>query len=247
MYALSSQELLHIWEVGLGQHPLDRALTILASALPDAPYEHLALLSVGQRDECLFAVRERIFGSRLVSFVVCPACQGQLELMLDMADLHIAPDITPQGKVQVIQQMNSDGYELQFRLPDSLDLAAIAGCKDVGAARNLLAKRCILRAMQGGVEVAVETIPEIMIAALAAQMDRSDPLAALDIGLDCSICGSHVQVLFDIVAFFWTEITAHAKRLLLDVHTLARAYGWREADILSMSFARRQYYLEMVT
>jgi hypothetical protein len=247
MYALSSQELLHIWEIGLGQHPLDRALTILASAFPGVPYEHLTSLSVGQRDECLFAVRESIFGSSLVSFVVCPFCQGQLELLLDIADLHIAPDATPEGEIQPVQQMNSDGYELQFRLPDSLDLAAIAGCKDVGAARNLLAKRCILRAMQDGVEVTVEAIPLLAITALAAHMDTCDPLAALDVGLDCSVCGSHVQVLFDIVAFFWTEIAARAKRLLLDVHTLARAYGWRETDILSMSAARRQFYLEMVT
>lgn len=250
MDALSNQEILHIWEVGLGQHPLDRALTILKWAFPDVPHEHLRVLSVGQRDECLFAVRKRTFGSRLVSFVVCPACQGQLELMLNMADLHIAPDATPEGKMQELQkmqQMISDGFELHFRLPNSLDLAAIVGYQDVGAARNLLVQRCILRAMQNGVEVAVEAIPEIVIAALAAQMDTSDPLAALDVGLDCSVCGSHVQVLFDIVAFFWAEITAQARRLLLDVHTLAQAYGWRETDILSMSTARRQFYLEMVT
>jgi hypothetical protein len=247
MYTLSSQELLHIWEVGLGQHPLDRALTILASAFPGVPYEHLTLLSVGQRDECLFAVRESIFGSSLVSFVLCPFCQGQLELLLDMADLHIAPDAASEGKMQSVQQLTSDGYELQFRLPDSLDLAAIVGCKDASTARNLLVKRCILRAMQDGVEVAVEAIPELVISALAAQMDTCDPLAALDVGLDCSLCGSHVQVLFDIVAFFWTEIAVRAKRLLLDVHTLAQAYGWRETDILSMSTARRQFYLEMVT
>lgn len=248
MYALSSQEILHVWEVGLGQHPLDRALTILASAFPDVLQEHLTVLSVGQRDECLFAIRERTFGSRLVSLVVCPACQGQLELVLDMAaDLHVAPDATPAGQTQPIQQMTSDGYELHFRLPNSLDLAAIAGHRDVVTAHNLLVQRCVLQAMRDGVEVAVEALPEIVIAALAAQMDTSDPLAALDIGLNCSACGSHLEVLFDIVSFFWTEITVQAKHLLREVHTLARTYGWREADILSMSTARRQFYLEMVT
>jgi len=54
-------------------------------------------------------------------------------------------------------------------------------------------------------------------------------------------------VMFDIVSFFWSEICVQAKRLLREVHILARAYGWREADILSMSAARRQLYLEMVT
>jgi len=51
---------------------------------------------------------------------------------------------------------------------------------------------------------------------------------------------------FDIASFFWAEICVQAKRLLREVHTLARAYGWREMDILSMSPARRQFYLEMV-
>jgi hypothetical protein len=54
-------------------------------------------------------------------------------------------------------------------------------------------------------------------------------------------------VLFDIVSFFWTELSAQAKRLLREVHTLARGYGWREADILAMSARRRQLYLDLVT
>ena len=37
-----------------------------------------------------------------------------------------------------------------------------------------------------------------------------------------------------------------AKRLLMDVHLLARAYGWSEAEVLALSPARRRFYLEMV-
>ena len=39
---------------------------------------------------------------------------------------------------------------------------------------------------------------------------------------------------------------AHARRLLLDVHQLASAYGWSEMEILSLSATRRNAYLEMV-
>ena len=39
---------------------------------------------------------------------------------------------------------------------------------------------------------------------------------------------------------------ARAQRLLMEVHLLARAYGWREADILGMSPARRNAYLQRV-
>src|SRR6266566_4238952 len=185
MDALSSREILHIWEVGLRQHPLDRALTILNSAFPDAARDHLAALSIGQRDECLFAVREGTFGSRLDSLVVCPGCQGQLELALDMADLGVALDASHEDQTRPVQHMSSDGYELHFRLPNSLDLAAIVGFRDVVTARNLLVQRCVLQVLRDGIEVAVEALPEDVITALAAHMDTSDPLAALDIGLDC--------------------------------------------------------------
>ena len=40
-------------------------------------------------------------------------------------------------------------------------------------------------------------------------------------------------------------IAGRALRLLGHVHALARAYGWREADILAMSPARRQVYLDL--
>jgi hypothetical protein len=53
-------------------------------------------------------------------------------------------------------------------------------------------------------------------------------------------------VLFDIATFFWAEVSAHARRLIRDVHALARAYGWREVEILSMSGWRRERYLEQL-
>jgi hypothetical protein len=78
-------------------------------------------------------------------------------------------------------------------------------------------------------------------------MAACDPQAEVLLDLNCPACGHGWQALFDVVAFFWAELAAQAKRLLREVHTLARAYGWREADILGMSARRRQFYLEMVT
>jgi hypothetical protein len=52
--------------------------------------------------------------------------------------------------------------------------------------------------------------------------------------------------LFDMPAYFWSEIQMGARRLLQEVHALASAYGWRESEILMLSAARRRAYLEMV-
>jgi hypothetical protein len=51
---------------------------------------------------------------------------------------------------------------------------------------------------------------------------------------------------FDAGEFLWREVAARARRLVYEVHALARYYGWREADILSMTGRRREAYLEMV-
>jgi hypothetical protein len=83
--------------------------------------------------------------------------------------------------------------------------------------------------------------------AIAEAMVEHDPRAEMRLAMHCHACQHSWSTIFDIVSFFWTEIEASAKRLLREVHTLAKAYGWREADILALSSARRQCYLELVS
>ncbi len=249
MHALSAQEILRIWEIGSGQHPVDRALTILATAFPELPRESLVALSVGQRDGYLLDVRKWTFGTQLACFTECLKCCERLEFELDVADIQVeqseAYPVPPE--VYRVYMVQSEEYELRFRLPKSLDLAAIAVSSDIGAARDLLVQRCLLQVTSDGVEVDVKAVPESAIATLAAQMGERDPQAEVQIDLACPACDYRWPVLFDIVVFLWKEICVQAKRLLREIHTLAWAYGWREADILSLSPARRQFYLEMVT
>jgi|SRR2546421_791706 len=244
MRILTEQEMLRIWEIGLDQHPVDRALTMLAAALPELPPEKLLALSIGQRDAYLLTIHERNFGGRFASFARCQECQEQLEFVLDVADMRVVQgsEITDQ-----VQEMTAEGVELHFRLPNSLDLAAISSYRDIAAARNQLVKRCVLQACQDSHDVAAEALPEAVLAAIASQMIELDPQADVQLDLTCPACGHGWPVIFDIVAFCWSEVCAAAKRLLQEVHILALAYGWREADILSMGAIRRQFYLEMVT
>ena len=73
-----------------------------------------------------------------------------------------------------------------------------------------------------------------------------DPQADVQLALSCPACGQQWRATFDVVSFLWDELDAWARRLLREVHTLASAYHWREADILAMSRWRRQYYLDLV-
>lgn len=246
MRSLSGQELLLIWEVAQYQHPVDQALTILTVALPDVPRDDLLALSVGQRDTRLLDVRQATFGSWFAGFAECAVCQERLEFTFDATDIRSLAGGEPVEMPLVCTQI-IESYELRFRLPNSLDLAHVARFRDVLAARNLLIQRCVLQISQQGVELALADLPESVLAIVAERMAECDPQAEVQLNLSCPACSNNWSIMFDIVSFFWTEICAQAKRSLREVHTLARAYGWPETDILSLSVARRQFYLEMVT
>ena len=242
MRPLSAQDLLRVWEVGEDQHPLDRALTILAAACPELRWDELVALSIGQRDARLLDVRERTYGPRLEGFVECPRCSESLEFDVTVADLRTQPAAGEQAL-----ELASDGFELRFRLPDSRDLAAVVGCRDAAVAHDLLLQRCVIEARHEGSPVAGSELPADIAAEISRSMSEHDPQAEVLIDLRCPRCHHRWQALFDIATFFWNELSAQAQRLLREIHALARAYGWREADILGMSARRRQLYLEMAT
>jgi hypothetical protein len=244
IYSLSEQNLIQIWERGLRQHPIDRALTILAAALPDLTWDELAALSIGQRDCYLLELWERSFGDRLDSYAECPHCAERLEFSLSAAALRGS---VQSETIEPVHGWTQNEYAIRFRLPNSYDLAAIVACADLALARDLLASRCLLEALRDGSAVAVRELPAAIVAGLAERITACDPLAELLLDLACPACGARWQTQLDIVAFFWAEVAATARRLLREVHALARAYGWGEADILALSTTRRQCYLDMVS
>lgn len=248
--------MLNIWETGQGRHPIDQALLILQSAFPEMSQDALARLTIGRRDSHLLAVRAHTFGWTLMALTTCPQCREQVECVLDLAAQGLVPAIPAKAMhadssftdtSNEPQQVTIDGYDVHFRLPNSLDLAAIAGGQDVGGARHLLVQSCIVQARHDSLPVAAEALPEMVIEAVTARMAERDPLADMQLDLSCTACGHNWQSMFDITTYLWHEISTQARRLLREVHILAQAYGWREADILSMSAARRQFYIGMVS
>jgi hypothetical protein len=239
---LSARALLEVWEAGEDRHPLDRALILLSAACPELTWNELAELSVGRRDALLFTLRELTSGPHLNGFVECPQCAERLEFDAAVADLRVA---APSASEEALE-LDVDGLKLSFRLPDSRDLAAILHCEDPDAARDLLARRCVLQASRDEVPEVIEGLSHEIIGRLARRMAECDPQAEVLLDMCCPACDHRWQPLFDIAAFFWTELAALAKRLLYEVHALALAYGWRESEILEMSGRRRRQYLEMV-
>jgi hypothetical protein len=238
----SNSDLIAIWERGAGEHPVDRALTLLSACSPSEQHEEFGRLSIGTRDTCLFEIYERLFGPALDAFAHCPACNEPLEYTLSTHQL-MASTSSPTDPPPLT--LDDGRISLRLRLPDSLDLRAVSTCTDPELAAKMLTERCIIEANLGGQPVPPTDLPPHITETISSALAAADPGAEMLIDLNCAACAHAWQVTLDIEHFLWSKISATAKRLLREVHALASAYGWREPDILALSTVRRQTYMEM--
>jgi hypothetical protein len=238
MHALSVPELLQIWERGLAQSPVQRALNFLSVACSDVSAQELAEWSIGQRDARLLTLREWAFGSQLVSVVDCPNCGDRLELNFNIADIRAGSAHLPTSPLS----LEIEDYVVQFRLPNSRDLAMLT---DPHAPHQLL-ERCLLEASYKNEPYTWAQLPEKVLDSVIQQMSLTDPQAEIKLALTCPACHHAWKSVFDIVSYFWDELNVWAIRILHEVHILASAYGWHESEILALHPHRRQLYLEMV-
>jgi len=239
---LSAHDIIRIWELGHDIHHIERALLIL-SASSGSTQNKLASLPVGKRDALLLDIRSKIFGDRMNCFATCPECGDKIQFTLSARSLIVK---SPDEPYDIPHELSSDGLSLIFRLPDSTDQLAVLSSDNIETARLLIIKRCLLKVINDGTPIVTEDVQENAINLLCSGILELDPGSELLLDVTCASCGNNWQALFDIVTFFWSEISAEARRLLLEVHNLASAYGWSEAEILSMSALRRHYYLEMI-
>lgn len=238
--ALNATNLLTAWEQAVSQHPLQRAVTLLALACPQKSVDEWARVSIGERDRQLLQLRDELFGSKFEAIATCPKCAERLELAFSTQDLLTQP--AEIAKSPGPMRLKSGGYEVDYRLPTTADLLAVAD--NPTHARELLLERC-LDARNDGVAVPAASLPGAVVRELGQRMADANPQAEVQILLDCPACSHNWPTVFDILSYLWGEIDDWAQRLLHDVHSLALVYGWSERDILSMSATRRRLYLEM--
>lgn len=244
MRALSDLDLLEVWEAGLHQHPLERALILLERTSPDQPPSNLAALPLGEINRRLLRLHSQLFGPHLEGTVACPKCGTHLEFSSDASSFQSpSPTETSPRSIHV----DAPPWHVEARLSTWADLAAAARGDQVSDARRLLVNRCVTAAKRGDAPILAPTeLPDEIIDRLAGALAAADPDAEILLRMNCHDCHHAWDSALDPVDFLWTRLASQAKTLLLDVHTLAGAYGWSERDILGLGPVRRQAYLEMV-
>jgi hypothetical protein len=229
MSTLTETGLLAVWDAGRGHDAVRRALVLACAAGADPA--SVAELSVGQREELVLALREQCFGTTFESVITCPSCRQELELELTIDDVRAA---RPDGA----RSVRAAGFDLAFRLITSADLLAVGATADP--------RRALLRRVVVDATVDVDELPADVLDALVGALSTQDPQADVRVHLDCVACGHEWTSPFDVADHLWAELDAYARRLIYDVHVLACAYGWSEADVLAVDPGRRQCYLDLV-
>jgi hypothetical protein len=267
MLTIPTAALLQAWERGHDASPGERGLILLAVAHPDIPAGALHNWPVGQRDAALLALFEQLFGSRLAAQAECPRCSAALEMDFPVLTI-AAPAVKPTSNRFVLEHA---GYCLTYRLPTAGDLAALGDSRVASGSANTgsewLLRQCVLQVSEPGHAaphddsgtkqelattgaLSVNDLPsEVMDAlegAIASTATTVDPLAEVELTLDCPECGFSWQSPFDIVNFLWSELDLWAKQMLGEIHILASNYGWSEADILALSAQRREHYRGLI-
>jgi hypothetical protein len=226
--ALSNSGILDLWERGIRLHPLDRTLLALSAALPES-YEDLADWPLGRRNRAVAELLSFNFGRDLQGWIGCTRCSQKLEFQMDSGALIGQEETSQGGPIAVNGRL--------FRLPATRDLARAVLEPDPGLAAIRLLESCRLE----GDSPEQEELEEV-----GERMALADPLSEIRLTFHCPDCGYEWEETLDLGVFLWAKIEARARRLLREVHALGSAYGWTEKEILSLSEARRSFYLEMV-
>lgn len=225
-------QVLALWEAG------SEPLAMLAASGAGDPIA-LAEWPVGVRDAALIGLSRSLYGDALTGTIDCPACAEKAEVELDASAF--LSDQTEPHPISII-----DGqWSVTARAVNSIDLVALAGVADADAGARILALQVISGCARDGTACAPDDLPDSTMTAIGDALAVMDPLASIELMLDCPHCGHSFPTLFDPADHLADSVAADAQRLLGQVAALARAYGWAERDILAMSAARRAAYLEL--
>jgi hypothetical protein len=214
---------------------LARCALALGSLTPPST-DTLRLLTVGDRAALALKLRALSYGARMDGALRCPRCDARLDLDLNAESLLLPPLTAPAP----VYEVALEGVRVMFRLPTGDDESVTAGMSVDEGERELL-RRCIVR-----IEPPDAALSEPLLDAISQAMLDCDPQAEMVFEMDCPECGAGFSARFDPEAFLLREIEQRGRQVYREVHTLALAYHWSEAEILALPHPRRQMYLSLL-
>jgi hypothetical protein len=206
--------------------PLDRALTSVLSACVSIGGGQVVRAAevhswhVLKRRQALLAVAVATHGPSRDVTVRCsaPGCGERMDLQIDL--MEFASDWR-RDRVAI------PGRSIVLRLPRPEDLADPS-------------------ALPAGLVVEGEAGEEDWFEEADAALGAADPQGDLELQAICPECGAPVHHPFALEPFLMAELAGELGRLVDEIHVLAMAYHWSEAEIMALPASRRALYLERI-
>lgn len=218
--------LLAAWERAAHAPPAARGAALLRAS-PDEP-----LASTAARAATAYV---GTFGAGAAAILTCPACEGVLEVLVDVAAL--AGEEPPDDSAAVATERGT----LTVRPLTTADLLGVHHAGDPVVA---LARLVVLD--EHGDPVDPDALSEADLAAVDAASRALAGVAAATVATTCPACGESLSEPVDVAELLWEQVRSHAEALMNQVATLASAFGWTEPEVLALPAARRAAYLAMV-
>ena len=207
-------------------------------------------LSMGDRELLLLLVRRRLFGNTMPCILKCPSCDEKLDVELNVDDLIVESNTVPQISYEELIEADDSRFHVIFHLPTAGDVEkALYHAVYVEDAARALARGCIDRMSRAGDEPdspQEEELPDAVFLKISALIEQLDPQAEIELQSKCPACGYEFKQPVDAGEYLVHELTARQRVKYQEVHELARAYHWGEADILRMGSRKRQIYLDLL-
>ena len=203
----------------------------------------VAALSVGDRQFLMgrLAVGLGLGESWLTA--VCGRCGERFDFSVDYRDL----PVKEAGEGYPLAEVETSVGPCSFRVPTGADQEILAGLDDSEAFRSLLG-RCLVAptgpegdgSSRG--EKADGFTPDDA-ARIETALEAVAPEVAVSVQAACPACGTPHGI--DVDPY---RVLSHqtAGGLLQEIHILASAYHWSEAEILALPLKRRRSYLDLI-
>jgi len=212
-------------------HLVDRLLVDRDGCLAPGASESLTAFD---RDRLLAAVYRRGFTDRIESTVACTACGDRFDLNFSLDQL-----IASLESQRSDGGAEADGYVhttdgAVFRLPNGRE-ECLAATLPQQEARGLLRKAIVS-----------DSSRPVSAAELDSLLERAAPLLDLDMDAMCPECARNQRVRFSMQTYLLESLLKERRRLVSDIHRVARAYGWSRREILELPRSERRQHVELI-
>jgi hypothetical protein len=201
--------------------------------------------TLDRRVRGLLTVLRETQGDRLTWMTRCPiqGCGHEMELELSVSQLLSTPE-----PVERFSWSAAADCTLELRLPTGRDQmewrgAAATDAEGAGEGLALRLATALVSSVNGEPPSAQWRLPDEWLPALDAAFGERDALASLALRVSCPWCGNESVLELDLEALALSRLAAEQKRVLEEIHRLASAYHWTEAEVLAVPRQRRSFYL----